>query len=104
MFVATTRKLGNIAASNSKLFLSPSTAVSVRNVHIEARLEELGITLPPPPTPKGSYRNFVRMGNVGFLAGHLPQPAEGPLLVGKVGDTVTDEEAKAGARVVGKNK
>jgi len=73
-----------------------------RNVHIEAKLEQLGITLPPPPTPKGSYRNFVRMGNVGFLAGHLPQPIKGPLLTGVVGDTISDDEAKEGARIIGK--
>ena len=40
------------------------------------------------------------MGNVAFLSGHLPY-ANGELITGKVGDTVTPEDANAAARAVG---
>lgn len=75
----------------------------VRNVHIEAKLESMGITIPPVPTPKGSYTNMTRIGNVAFLAGHLPQPVGGDMVVGKVGVDVTPEEANVAARYVGLN-
>jgi hypothetical protein len=77
----------------TRIVASTGSRIALRGVHVEARLEQLGIKLPPPPTPKGSYRNFVRMGNVGFLAGHLPQPIDGP---------ISDDEAKAAARIIGK--
>jgi hypothetical protein len=86
----------------TRIVASTGSRIALRGVHVEARLEQLGIKLPPPPTPKGSYRNFVRMGNVGFLAGHLPQPIDGPMITGVVGDTVSDDEAKAAARIIGK--
>ncbi|MEO0794965.1 MAG: RidA family protein [Verrucomicrobiota bacterium] len=38
---------------------------------IEARLEELGFSLPPAPAPAGSYVPFVQVGNVLHLAGAI---------------------------------
>lgn len=71
-----------------------------RCVHVEARIAQMGLDLPAPPTPKGTYRNFVRVGNMAFLAGHLPQPAGGgPMVTGKVGpgpgQMTTEEGNKA---------
>ena len=39
---------------------------------IEAKLQELGLTLPPPPAPAGAYVPAVRTGNLLFLSGTLP--------------------------------
>jgi len=43
----------------------------------ETRLEELGITLGPPPQPVANYVSSVRSGNLVFLAGHGPRLPEG---------------------------
>eukprot|EP00607_Mallomonas_marina_P006867 CAMPEP_0182428856 /NCGR_PEP_ID=MMETSP1167-20130531/24230_1 /TAXON_ID=2988 /ORGANISM="Mallomonas Sp, Strain CCMP3275" /LENGTH=122 /DNA_ID=CAMNT_0024612029 /DNA_START=211 /DNA_END=579 /DNA_ORIENTATION=- len=38
-----------------------------------------------------------------YTSGHLPQPAGGKMIIGKVGDNVTPEEAKEAAKFVGLN-
>jgi enamine deaminase RidA (YjgF/YER057c/UK114 family) len=38
----------------------------------EQRLMDLGITLPPPPTPFGAYVEAVQIGRLLFLSGMLP--------------------------------
>ncbi|MFT4769983.1 MAG: hypothetical protein ACI8RN_003137, partial [Glaciecola sp.] len=43
----------------------------------EARLVELGITLPPAPEPVANYVNGVQTGNLIFLAGKGPKRADG---------------------------
>lgn len=54
-------------------------------MNAEDKLKELGLTLPPPPEPAGSYVPAVRTGNLVFVAGQLPV-SEGELeFVGKVG-------------------
>mmetsp|Transcript_10870 Transcript_10870/g.20080 ORF Transcript_10870/g.20080 Transcript_10870/m.20080 type:complete len:177 (-) Transcript_10870:218-748(-) len=73
------------------------------SVHTEAKLAEMGITLPQVIPAKGNYMSFVRTGNHLFLAGHLPQDSEGGLVKGKVGDTVSVEDAYAAARLTGVN-
>ncbi len=35
------------------------------------RLRELGITLPPPPTPKGSYAPVTRAGGLAWVSGQI---------------------------------
>ena len=64
----------------------------------EARLVELGITLPEPPSPVANYVNGVRTGNLIFLAGKGPMGADGVELHGKLGADVTIEEGYEGAR------
>ena len=63
-----------------------------------ARLRELGHELPDVPAPAGAYVPAVRAGSLVFTAGQLPLE-EGELRkTGKVGATVTLEEAKQAAR------
>ena len=53
---------------------------------IEQKIESLGITLPSPPTPSGSYIPVVRTGNLIFISGQIPIE-EGKLkFTGKVSD------------------
>ena len=66
----------------------------VRGVHIEAKIESLGLKMPTAAVPKGNFVNYVRVGNTVYLSGHLPQPAEGPLVIGKVGKDITVEDGK----------
>ncbi|TDH67156.1 hypothetical protein CCR75_009713 [Bremia lactucae] len=79
---------------------SRSLASAVRNVHIERKIKELGYTLPAVAEPKGNYRTSVRSGNTIFLAGHLPQPAGGELILGKVGKDLTPEQGYEAAHYV----
>jgi enamine deaminase RidA (YjgF/YER057c/UK114 family) len=70
----------------------------------EARLKELGISLPDPAKPMGNYVPGVRVGNLLFLSGHGPIRAEGrPLARGKVGRDLSAEDAYKVAREVGLN-
>ena len=68
---------------------------------IEARLKELGIELPVPTTPMGSYVNAVRTGNLLYMAGKGPGLPGKPLPVGKVGRDFSIEQAKGFARDTG---
>ena len=68
---------------------------------IEARLKELGIELPTPTTPMGSYVNAVRTGNLLYMAGKGPGLPGKPLPVGKVGRDFSIEQAKGFARDTG---
>ncbi|KAL7686054.1 putative endoribonuclease L-PSP/chorismate mutase, RutC-like superfamily [Plasmopara halstedii] len=87
---------------NSLLRLTKSRFVmsAVRNVHIERKIEELGYTLPAVAEPKGNYRTSVRSGNTIYLAGHLPQPAGGDLILGKIGKDLTPEQGYDAAHYV----
>lgn len=72
---------------------------SGRNVHVEARIEKLGHTLPAlPPAPKGNYMNYSREGNIIYLSGHLPQKLDGSLIKGRLGENMTVEEGQVAAR------
>ena len=39
---------------------------------IEEKIETLGIKLPKPPTPAGSYVAVVKTGNLLFVSGQIP--------------------------------
>lgn len=70
----------------------------------EARLAELGITLPTPPQPVANYVNGVRTGNLIFLAGKGPRSADGKEIIGKLGQDVSIEEGYEGARLTAINQ
>ncbi len=59
----------------------------------EARVRELGLEIPVPFKPAGSYVNAVRSGNLLFLAGHVPYRSGGAIVLGKLG---TDLDMTAG--------
>eukprot|EP01038_Epipyxis_sp_PR26KG_P009080 gene9080-12246_t len=80
-----------------------SSLKQCRYIHVEARIAALGLKMPTPAVPKGNFVNFVQVGNLVFLSGHLPQPAEGDLHVGKVGKELSVEQAYESAKVVGLN-
>ena len=70
----------------------------------EARLEELGLTLPVnAPSPIGAFTNVRRTGNLLFVSGQGPVQADGTLQRGKVGADVTAEQAQDHARLVAVN-
>lgn len=67
----------------------------------EARLAELGLTL-PSPTPPGTNRvPAVRSGSLVFLSGHGPPLGEGGFPPGKVGRELDLATGQAAARATG---
>ncbi|HPF39548.1 MAG TPA: RidA family protein [Phycisphaerae bacterium] len=62
------------------------------------KLKELGIVLPPPPRPVGSYVSGLKTGNLVFVSGQIPLENGAITLAGKVGMDATLEEAQAAAR------
>ena len=70
----------------------------------EARIKELGLTLPQPPKPGGNYVPGVRVGNLLFLSGHGPVRVDGmPAVRGKVGRDLSIEDGYKADREVGIN-
>ena len=67
----------------------------------EARLKQLGLTLPEVPTPVANYLPYRIAGNLLFLAGQGPRGADGSSLTGKVGSEISVDEGYKRARLVG---
>lgn len=82
----------------------PEVEVPDESYDPEARLKELGITLPSPPQPVANYVNGVRAGNLIFLAGKGPKRADGTEITGKLGQDVSIEEGYEGARLTAINQ
>lgn len=51
---------------------------------IEEKIKSLGIKLPSPPTPAGSYVASVRSGNLLYISGQIPMEDGKLLYTGKV--------------------
>jgi enamine deaminase RidA (YjgF/YER057c/UK114 family) len=64
----------------------------------EDRLKTLDIELPEAPVPLGSYIPIVRTGNLVFLSGMLPLVRGKLLRRGKVGDSISIDEAREDAK------
>ena len=71
--------------------------------HIDARLAELGITLPAVATPVAAYVPATISGNILFTAGQLPFVDGALLATGKVGAEVSASKAAELARVCALN-
>jgi len=69
----------------------------------EEKLKSLGIELPEVPKPLGSYVPFVKTGNLVYLSGMLPLKGGKLTKTGRVGETVTLEEAAEAAKVAAVN-
>ena len=64
---------------------------------IDARLTELGITLPDAPAPAANYVPYVQTGQTLYVSGQISQDENG-LMKGKVGADATVEQGAAAAR------
>lgn len=53
---------------------------------IEEKLNSLGVVLPNPPTPAGSYVPAVKTGNLLFISGQIPMEGGKVIFTGKVSD------------------
>ncbi|WP_316861661.1 RidA family protein [uncultured Cohaesibacter sp.] len=66
---------------------------------IEAKLAELGITLPEAAAPAANYVPFVKSGNQLFISGQVPMSPEGLKFQGKLGDSMQTEEGAEAAKL-----
>jgi enamine deaminase RidA (YjgF/YER057c/UK114 family) len=66
---------------------------------IEARLSELGVSLPEAAAPAANYVPYVITGNQLFVSGQLPMEAGKIKVSGKLGADLGVDEGKAAARL-----
>lgn len=66
----------------------------------EQKIAELGINLPGPPKPAGTYVPYVITGNLLYVSGNGPRLPDGSFRSGKVGRDVSAEEAYEHAKLV----
>jgi enamine deaminase RidA (YjgF/YER057c/UK114 family) len=67
-------------------------------MEIERKLQSMGFKLPSPPVPAANYIGYVRVGNLLFIGGNIGRINGELKYRGKVGDTVTLEQAYEAAR------
>src|SRR5207244_7227220 len=74
-----------------------------RPVGAEQRLKEMGIKLPVPPEPFGTYVEAVQTGNLLFLTGMLPTEARAAKFIGRVGAELDVEAGRQAAYLAALN-
>ena len=79
------------------------TRESARHASAEQRLEELGIKLPAPPEPFGTYAEAVQTGNLLFLTGMLPTEGRAAKFIGRVGAELDVETGRKAAYLAALN-
>jgi len=79
------------------------TREAARPISAEHRLKELGIVLPPPPEPFGTYVEAVRTGNLLFLSGMLPTAGHRAQFIGRVGAELDVAAGRKAARLAALN-
>lgn len=74
-----------------------------RPASAEQRLKELGIKLPAPPEPFGTYAEAVLTGNLLFLTGMLPTEGRAAKFIGRVGAELDVETGRKAAYLAALN-
>jgi enamine deaminase RidA (YjgF/YER057c/UK114 family) len=75
----------------------------VKNPTAERRLQQLGLQLPAPPEPFGTYAEAVQTGNLLFLSGMLPTEGRGAQFTGRIGAELTVAMGREAARLAAIN-
>ncbi|MGD8326742.1 MAG: RidA family protein [Sphingomonadales bacterium] len=70
---------------------------------VEARLKDLGLTLPKAAAPAANYVPFVVDGGIVHISGQLPMGPEGLAYQGKVGAEISEEDAVKAAQLCALN-
>ena len=81
----------------------PTASREARPASAEQRLQELGIKLPAPPEPFGTYAEAVQTGNLLFLTGMLPTEGRGAKFTGRVGAELDVQAGRQAARLAALN-
>ena len=74
-----------------------------RPASAEQRLKELGIKLPEPPEPFGTYVEALQTGNLLFLTGMLPTEGRAAKFIGRVGAELDVEAGRKAAHLAALN-
>jgi enamine deaminase RidA (YjgF/YER057c/UK114 family) len=90
-----------LGISMSAQGLHAQQATSTTPDDVEARLKQLGISLPEAAKPVANYVQAVRVGNLVFLAGAGPKNPDGSFITGKVGKDLSLEQGYQAARLTG---
>src|SRR6201981_24832 len=69
----------------------------------EKRVKQLGIELPAPPEPFGTYAEAVQTGNLLFLTGMLPTEGRAAKFIGRVGAELDVETGRKAAYLAALN-
>ena len=75
--------------------------ISFSQTNPEAKLKELGISLPEMSKPVANYVKYVQTGKLIYLSGHGPKNNKGEDITGKVGDGISIEQGYEAARACG---
>ena len=73
------------------------------SVSAEQRLKELGVKLPAPPEPFGTYAEAVQTGNLLFLTGMMPTEGREAKFIGRVGAELDVEAGRRAAYIAALN-
>lgn len=65
---------------------------------VESQLGRMGLTLPPPAKPAGSYVPWVRAGNMVYVSGQISRRLDGTVIAGRVGQDLSLEGGRDAAR------
>ena len=81
----------------------PDAPDSVPTANAGARLRELGLILPKPPTPLGAYVEVNQVGSLLFLSGTLPIVDGKLAFTGRLGGNLSVEQGREAARLAALN-
>lgn len=73
----------------------------MENLTADQRFEQTGLTLPPAPKPLGVYKPYLIDGKYLYISGHGPVQNDKSLIIGRIGETISQEDGKLAARQVG---
>jgi enamine deaminase RidA (YjgF/YER057c/UK114 family) len=66
---------------------------------LRQRVQALGLTLPTPSQPAANYINYVISANQLFVSGQIPLVEGKPAYVGRLGESLSDEEGTQAAEL-----
>ena len=86
-------RVTSVARSNGDVVFRESMT------NIDARIAELGLTLPSPPQPMATYTTALRLGNLLYVSGTGPLRADGSYVSGRLGDDLDVAAGQAAAEL-----
>jgi len=94
--------LNQVGRVTSRVSITRFSLLGARNMSgvVEEKIASMGHVLPGTPlAPKGNYMSYNISGNHVYLAGHLPQPVDGELLKGRLGENMEVEDGYKAAQL-----
>jgi len=88
---------------DTNLIMRSVSGEGSRPAGAEQRLKDLGIKLPAPPEPFGTYVEAVQTGNLLFLTGMLPTEGRAAKFIGRVGAELDVEAGRQAAYLAALN-